>query len=67
MTKLYRSFDEIDRELKKLSLERQIAIEELKGVKSDFEQTLKPINMLTSAFQFVSKYGILLLIKKIFR
>jgi|UPI00036E64BA hypothetical protein len=67
MIKSYRSFDEIDKELKKLSLESQIALEELKGVKSDFEQTLRPINLLTSAFQFVRKYGILLLIKKLFR
>jgi hypothetical protein len=67
MTKSYQSFDEIDKELKKLSLESQIALEELKGVKSDFEQTLRPISILTSVFNFVSKYGILLLIKKIFR
>jgi hypothetical protein len=67
MIKTYQSFDEIDKELKKISLERQIAFEELKIVKNDFEQTLKPISFLNSVFKFVSKYGVLLMIKKIFR
>ena len=67
MTKTYRNFAEIDRDLKMLSLERQIALEELKFVKNDFEQTLKPISILNSVLKFVSKYGILLMIKKMFR
>tara|TARA_R110001592_G_scaffold58446_4_gene177032 strand:+ start:507 stop:710 length:204 start_codon:yes stop_codon:yes gene_type:complete len=67
MIKTYQSFDEIDRDLKRLSLERQIAIEELKMVKSDFEKALRPISILNSVFGFVRKYGILLLIKKMFR
>jgi hypothetical protein len=67
MIKTYQSFDEIEGDLKRLSLERQIAIEELKMVKSDFEESLRPISILNSVFGFVSKYGILLLIKKIFR
>lgn len=65
--KIYESFDEIDRDLKKLSLEQQIAIEELKIVKSDVEHTLRPINILSSVFTYASRYGILLLIKKIFK
>jgi hypothetical protein len=67
MIKTYQSFDEIDRDLKRLSLERRIAIEELKMVKSDFEDSLRPISILISVFDFVRKYGILLLIKKMFR
>ncbi|MFT7441935.1 MAG: hypothetical protein ACI9Q3_000295 [Maribacter sp.] len=66
MIKTYQSFDEIDRDLKRLSLERQIAIEELKMIKSDFEDSLRPISILISVFGFVCKYGILLLIKKCF-
>jgi hypothetical protein len=67
MARTYKSFDEIDRDLKKISLEQQIAIEELKLVKSDVESTLKPLSILSSIFTFVSKYGVLLLIKKIFK
>ena len=62
--KTYKSFDEINRDLRQLSLERQIAFEELKIVKNDFNDFIKPANMLNSVFKFVSKYGVLLLIKK---
>ena len=48
-------------------LERQIALEELKGVKHDFEQKLKPINMIGGVLKFVSKYGLLMIFKKIFK
>lgn len=67
MSKIYTSFNQIDKDLKKISLEQQIAVEELKLVKSDVESTLKPLSILSSVFTFVSKYGILLLIKKIFK
>ncbi|MGK0412921.1 MAG: hypothetical protein ACJA1B_001123 [Polaribacter sp.] len=65
--KIYQSFDEIERDLKKVSLEQQIAIEELKIVRSDVEHTLRPIRILSSVFTFASRYGILLLIKKVFK
>ncbi|QNM85589.1 hypothetical protein H9W90_00250 [Polaribacter pectinis] len=65
--KNYQNFEEIDRDLKKLSLERKIALEELKIVKSDFEESLRPLSMLQSVFKFASKYGVLLLVKKIFK
>lgn len=67
MKKTYNSFKEIDRDLKQLSLERQIAFEELKGVKQDFENSIKPITILSTVFKFVSKYGVLLIVKKIFK
>lgn len=65
--KTYQSFEEIERDLKQLSLERKIAVEELKIVKNDFEESIKPISILTSIFKFFSKYGVLMLIKKIFK
>ena len=37
--KTYHSFEQIEGDLKRLSLERQIALEELKIVKNDFEIT----------------------------
>jgi hypothetical protein len=63
----YETFEEIDNDLKKLKLERDIAVEELKIVKHNFDEFLKPINWLTTVFRMVSKYGFLLVIKKIFK
>jgi hypothetical protein len=65
--KRYQDFEQIDSDLRRLSLERQIALEELKMVKNDFEESLRPISMLRDAFKFLSKYGALLFIKKIFK
>jgi hypothetical protein len=65
--KRYQNFEQIDSDLRRLSLERQIALEELKMVKNDFEESLRPISMLRDAFKFLSKYGALLFIKKIFK
>lgn len=67
MMKTYESLKEIEIDLKKIDLERQIALEELKLSKHDFEQHFKPFNILRSVLKFASKYGILILIKKIFK
>lgn len=63
----YESFEQIEADLKRLSLEKQIGLEELKLVKSDFEDSLKPLNILTGITKFASKYGALMLLKKIFK
>lgn len=65
--KTYTSFAEIEKDLRKLELEREIAKEQLKIVKHNFEDFLKPVNWMTSVFKMISKYGILLLIKRIFK
>ena len=65
--KRYQNFEQIDSDLRRLSLERQIALEELKIVKNDFEEGIRPIRILRDAFKFLSKYGALLFIKKIFK
>ena len=65
--KIYESFDEINRDLRKLSLEKQIALEELKVVKSSFGEMIKPTSIISSVLKIVSKYGFLMLIKKIFK
>jgi hypothetical protein len=64
MKTTYNSFIEIEKELRKLELEREIAKEELKIVKHDFESTLKPANWITTVLKTLSKYGFLLVIKK---
>jgi hypothetical protein len=63
----YESFEQIETDLKRLSLEKQIGLEELKLVKSDFQDSLKPLNILAGIAKFASKYGALVLLKKIFK
>ena len=65
--KPYQNFEQIEYDLKVLNLERKIALEELKSVKQDFEETLKPMNILGGALKFLGKYGALLLVKKFFK
>tara|TARA_R110002051_G_scaffold115026_1_gene188043 strand:+ start:44363 stop:44557 length:195 start_codon:yes stop_codon:yes gene_type:complete len=62
---MYKNFDEIEFNLKRLKLERQIALEELKGLKHDVKQDLSPYNWISSAFSSVKKYGMLYVIRKI--
>jgi len=62
---MYKNFDEIEFNLKRLKLERQIALEELKGLKHDVQQDLSPYNWMSSAFSAVKKYGMLYVIQKI--
>lgn len=63
--KNYKSFDEIDYDLNRLNLERQIAWEEIKGVKNDFQEDIKPLNWVSTGIKVAGKYGILVLLKKL--
>ena len=65
--KVYKNFKEIDNDVKMLSLERKIALEELKIKKNEFEESLKPINVAGKVLKFFSKYGALMLAKKLFK
>ena len=65
--KTYENFNEIEKDLQLLRLEKEIALEELKLVKHDLNESLKPINWITIILKQVSKYGFLLLIKKVFK
>ena len=65
--KIYQSFDEINTDLRQLSLEKQIALEELKLVKSDFEESIKPMTLISNVVTALGKFGTLMFIKKIFK
>lgn len=67
MKKKYKNFKQIETDLKRLKLERQIAVEELKLVKNDFEDSLKPISILAGFLKFASKYGALIALKRLFK
>ena len=63
----YNNFTEIEKDLRKLQLEKNIAKEELKIVGYEFKEFLKPINWVTTVIQSISKYGLLLIIKRVFK
>lgn len=65
--KIYKSFDEIDLDLNKLSLERQIAWEEMKGLKHNFKQDMQPLNWVSTAIKYAGKYGLLVLLKRMIK
>lgn len=65
--KTYETFNEIEKDLQLLRLKKEIALEELKLVKHDINETLKPVNWVSIILKHISKYGFLLLIKKIFK
>lgn len=60
----YNSFEDIDHDLKRISLERDIAWEELKLSKGEIADHLSYPNWINSIFKGLSKYGFYLLIKK---
>ncbi|KAA2219851.1 MULTISPECIES: hypothetical protein [Maribacter] len=64
---MYNNFDEIEFDLQRLNLERQIAMEELKGLKQEVKEDLSPYNWLSTAISLVKKYGVLYLVKKILK
>ncbi|WP_299046958.1 hypothetical protein [uncultured Polaribacter sp.] len=65
--KTYKNFTQIQHDLEKLNLERQIALEEVKVIKHNFEESLKPLSLLSTFAKFGAKYGSLLVLKKIFK
>jgi len=65
--KEYKTFDDINKSLKRLNLERKIALEELKLVQGKVEEDLKPVNLIINILQVVGKIGAFKLLKKIIR
>ena len=62
--KRYGSFEEIDNDLKRLSLEREIAWEELKIHKEEFKHDMQPPQWVHAIMKLAGKYGFLILFKK---
>ena len=65
MMKHYKTFEDIEYDLKRLNLERQIAFEELKGFKGQVKEDLSPLSWLQTVAKYITKYGSFLLLKKI--
>ncbi|MFD2565136.1 DUF6327 family protein [Aquimarina rubra] len=67
MAKTYSSFEEIEHDLKKYDLQRQISLEEIKLLKTELKEDLQPYQWVSTIFSAVKKYGIYYLIKRIFK
>lgn len=63
----YTSFKEIELELRKLKLQRQIAIEEIKLLKPEFEEDLRPYQWVAVILEFIKRYGIYYFVRKLFK
>lgn len=65
--KHYKTQEEITTDLKRLQLEKQIAWEELKLIKGDFKESLQPYQWVQTGLKIFSKFGVMLLLKKIIK
>ena len=65
--KTYKNAASVEDDLKILDLERKIAFEEIKLLKEDYKEDLKPINWLHSALKYASKFAGMMIFKKIFK
>ena len=63
----FNSFKELEMELRRLSLEREIAKERLKGSKLEIQSEIDSINWLKSAVNILKKYGALVFLRKILK
>jgi len=62
--KNYESFTDIESDLKRLNLERKIALEEMKLLKTEFKEDLKPSNWVSTLLNLAGKYGLYMLMKR---
>tara|TARA_R100001086_G_scaffold203043_1_gene119139 strand:+ start:355 stop:549 length:195 start_codon:yes stop_codon:yes gene_type:complete len=62
---MYKNFEEVEFHVKRLKLEREIALEELKGIKNDVKQDLSPYNWVSTAISAAKKFGMLYLVRKV--
>ncbi len=65
--KQYTSFDEIDRDLKVLKLERQIDEEKIKLAIQNTKKELYPVNVLGGLAPLIQKIAISLVAKKLIK
>ncbi|MFC5195585.1 hypothetical protein ACFPH8_09620 [Bizionia hallyeonensis] len=62
----YTNFQDIEIELKQLNLERKIAWEELKLLKTEIKDDFRPYNWIEPLIKGASKYGVFVLFRKLF-
>jgi len=62
---MYSNFEEIAYDLKRLKLEREIALEEIKGLQQDIKEDLSPYSWMSTALSLLKKYGMWYLIRRV--
>ncbi|MEA1787309.1 hypothetical protein U1E44_14500 [Arenibacter sp. GZD96] len=67
MKRSYTSFQEIELDLKKLHLERKIALEELRGLRYEFEDIMKPYHWIQTGLGALKRMGIIFLVRRLFK
>ncbi len=65
--KTYKDFESIERDLKILNLERKIALEEIKHLKYEYQEAIKPPHWLQTGIDIMGKLSTLLMLKKAFK
>ncbi|MEO8934188.1 MAG: hypothetical protein ABI295_07755 [Xanthomarina sp.] len=60
----YTNFDQIENDLKLLDLQRKVAWEELKMMKTEFKEDFKPFNWVESLIKGAGKYGVFMIFRK---
>lgn len=66
-SKRYNSFEEIATDLRRLDLERQIQLEELKLTRHELKEDLRAPHWLGTLWVVAQKFGLMILLKKILR
>lgn len=61
------TLESIEKELKILDLERKIAWEEIKAVKEEYKEDFRPYNWIQTGVKLFSKFGAMILFKKIIK
>ncbi|NRD22766.1 hypothetical protein HNV10_05910 [Winogradskyella litoriviva] len=62
--KTYTTFKEINKDIKRYELERDIAWEELKLIKNELKEDLQPLNWISTALKLTGKYSFIAIIRK---
>lgn len=63
---MYNNIDEVNYNLERLDLERQIAFEKLKLVKEDYKDAFSTSNLIEAGVKYAGFYGIILLVRRLF-
>ena len=62
--KIYKNIESLERDIHSLDLERQIAFQEIKSLKEEYKDSLKPLKWVQSALSIAAKIGGMLLVRK---
>lgn len=65
--KIYKNIENVEQDLKILNLERQIAREEIIAVKEEYKEDFRPYNWIKTGLKLASKFGAMILLKKIIK